>query len=405
MAERQYIGARYVPKFAEPLEWQTNVSYEPLTIVTYLGGSYTSKKRVPAGINPQNGEYWANTGNYNAQIEEYRQLTLAVKDEVDNLEKITSLKDKKILVFGDSISWENWEMSNWIPALRELVGEYCTIENDSVSGRKMIELPAAVAAHTTWDYDKVIIFLGTNDYGNNTELGNFGDDTSKFTDCIKLAVTAINQKFSQAGKKSDIMFITPLMRGGTVVTNSLGYPLWYYNAAIVSYCKYLGLKWINGYGFPLMSDFYITNQSIYVDDVHPNPTYGRIMAEYILQKICSGGDKQGYNSSSMRCNKTNSIQTYITNEEFHIVGRNVGITITSNYQTLLTSLPELVGGSGYYQPCACYRAQNGKLIPAMVNITSANIGIWVESASEDGQFAVGFDIVYQPSWLYLGRQK
>lgn len=64
----QYIGARYVPIFADPVEWQPNKLYEPLTIVTYNNSSYTSKQTVPAGISPDNGEYWVETGNFNAQI-------------------------------------------------------------------------------------------------------------------------------------------------------------------------------------------------------------------------------------------------------------------------------------------------------------------------------------------------
>lgn len=64
----QYIGARYVPFFADPIEWQPNKLYEPLTIVTYNNSSYTSKQTVPAGISPDNGEYWVETGNFNAQI-------------------------------------------------------------------------------------------------------------------------------------------------------------------------------------------------------------------------------------------------------------------------------------------------------------------------------------------------
>ena len=69
---RQYVGARYVPKFATPYEWSPNTSYEPLTIVEYLGNSYTSKVPVPAGVLPTNSEYWVNTGNYNAGLEEVR---------------------------------------------------------------------------------------------------------------------------------------------------------------------------------------------------------------------------------------------------------------------------------------------------------------------------------------------
>ena len=68
MAVRQYIGARYVPKFADPIEWQNNTSYEALTVVTYNYASYTSKKPVPVGIAPTNSEYWVLTGNYNAQM-------------------------------------------------------------------------------------------------------------------------------------------------------------------------------------------------------------------------------------------------------------------------------------------------------------------------------------------------
>ena len=50
MANRQYVGARYVPKFADPVEWNGALSYEALTIVTHLGHSFTSKKPVPAGF-------------------------------------------------------------------------------------------------------------------------------------------------------------------------------------------------------------------------------------------------------------------------------------------------------------------------------------------------------------------
>lgn len=74
---RQYVGARYVPLFADPLEWSDQTGYEPLTIVTYQGNSYTSMQSVPVGIDIDNTAYWALTGNYNAQIEAYRREVLA----------------------------------------------------------------------------------------------------------------------------------------------------------------------------------------------------------------------------------------------------------------------------------------------------------------------------------------
>lgn len=72
MAVTQYIGARYVPLFADPIQWDSTKTYEPLTIVYSDGNSYTSKQYVPAGIQIDNETYWALTGNYNAQIEQYR---------------------------------------------------------------------------------------------------------------------------------------------------------------------------------------------------------------------------------------------------------------------------------------------------------------------------------------------
>jgi hypothetical protein len=74
---RQYIGARYVPLFADPAEWDNTKTYEPLTIVLHEGNSYTSRQYVPTGIDINNNEYWALTGNYNAQIETYRAETQA----------------------------------------------------------------------------------------------------------------------------------------------------------------------------------------------------------------------------------------------------------------------------------------------------------------------------------------
>lgn len=85
----QYIGARYVPIFGrkgEPsIEWDDSAPYEPLTIVLYQGNSYTSRQYVPAGVEITNGQYWANTGNYNAQVEQYRQETKAANDKLSAL--------------------------------------------------------------------------------------------------------------------------------------------------------------------------------------------------------------------------------------------------------------------------------------------------------------------------------
>ena len=78
-----YIGMRYVPLIYG--EWNNTKAYEPLTIVTYQGNSYTSKTYVPIGANIKDTTYWVVTGNYNAQVEAYRQEVIQYKAEVDNV--------------------------------------------------------------------------------------------------------------------------------------------------------------------------------------------------------------------------------------------------------------------------------------------------------------------------------
>lgn len=78
MTVREYIGARYIPLYMG--DWDDTKSYEPLSIVNYQGDSYTSMQYVPAGIAITNTSYWAQTGNYNSQIEAYREETQAVAD-------------------------------------------------------------------------------------------------------------------------------------------------------------------------------------------------------------------------------------------------------------------------------------------------------------------------------------
>lgn len=82
MATRQYIGARYVPIIDG--EWDNSKAYDPLVIVTHEGNSYTSRTYVPVGIDISNTIYWTLTGNYNAQVEAYRQEVEALSDDVSS---------------------------------------------------------------------------------------------------------------------------------------------------------------------------------------------------------------------------------------------------------------------------------------------------------------------------------
>lgn len=71
-----------MPLFADPIDWDKTKTYEPLTIVYHQGNSYTSRQSVPAGVDITDTTYWALTGNYNAQIEQYRKETASKLDTV-----------------------------------------------------------------------------------------------------------------------------------------------------------------------------------------------------------------------------------------------------------------------------------------------------------------------------------
>jgi hypothetical protein len=90
----EYTGMRYVPVFADPPEWSSANSYEPLEIVIHKGNSYTSKTFVPVGIDISDPQYWALTGNYNAQVEQYRQEVSAMQGQVTAIQgQVTQNKD------------------------------------------------------------------------------------------------------------------------------------------------------------------------------------------------------------------------------------------------------------------------------------------------------------------------
>lgn len=84
MSVREYVGARYVPIFLG--EWNNETKYEPLSVVLYQGASYTSRQYVPQGVAITNTAYWILSGNYNAQVEAYRQEVLAFDARIAALE-------------------------------------------------------------------------------------------------------------------------------------------------------------------------------------------------------------------------------------------------------------------------------------------------------------------------------
>lgn len=120
-----YIGARYVPIFDG--QWDNTKAFEPLVIVEYQGNSYTSKTYVPIGIDINNTDYWALTGNYNAQVEAYRKEVSDYLVKVNtNAENINLIKSKDTIVIGDSYGFSE---NSWIDKLKLYRPDFNIISN------------------------------------------------------------------------------------------------------------------------------------------------------------------------------------------------------------------------------------------------------------------------------------
>ena len=105
---RQYIGARYVPIFGRKgesfIQWDNSAPYEPLTVVLYQGNSYTSRQYVPEGVEITDELFWAPTGTYNAQVEQYRLEVLHLSDSIVDkgfsFDTVADMKESDSLYVG-----------------------------------------------------------------------------------------------------------------------------------------------------------------------------------------------------------------------------------------------------------------------------------------------------------------
>ena len=173
---KHYVGARYVPKFASPVEWAANTSYEALTIVTFNNASYTSKVQVPPTVgNPaDNPQYWALTGNYNAQIEEYRQITAQVQSGLN--QEITDRTNA-----DTALQTAIEELDTVTPEMYGAVGDGTTdditaIQNAINSGKYVIFDP-----NKNYLISSSIVLNNATNYLEKKQSVNFNNTTITYT--------------------------------------------------------------------------------------------------------------------------------------------------------------------------------------------------------------------------------
>nr|DAL96323.1 MAG TPA: hypothetical protein [Caudoviricetes sp.] len=113
-----YIGARYVPIFADPVEWDDEREYEPFTIVVHNGDCYTSKCYVPKGAQlppyPEGQtKYWVKTSDYNYQFADLKKTVTDLSRLVEQFQKDNERFTELINGWNEKvIQWEK-DMAAW----------------------------------------------------------------------------------------------------------------------------------------------------------------------------------------------------------------------------------------------------------------------------------------------------
>ena len=408
---RQYVGARYVPVFADPLEWSDTIGYEPLTVVLHEGNSYTSRQSVPVGIDIGNATYWAETGNYNAQIEAYRQEVLAYDGRItananaiaaetqaresevaeamadiaaetqaringddalalriDSLSKQTPVQNengRNAVFIGDSFmaptasypqklayftaQLMGWTMYNYAYGGSGWVDE----AGASMNFYHQIQKAAQQISIPVADVDYIVIGGGFNDWNDPTPL--------TYNQLYSAAVQTIKEARAQF-PNAQIIAIPMMFRNYGVDTHM--HDLY---SAIVA-----GIS-ASGVAVKVIKDAYMWQLGFKnVDGVHPTVELYKIMAQYVASKVMGGDAK-----TSRLYSQTLSGGGISTTLNFIIEDGMVTACLDK------VSLPELTAGqqvtvaTQVYLTCAAPTAK--RLV--VVNISSAPVGQFIWSGS------------------------
>lgn len=333
---RQYIGARYVPKFYEGsngTEWDANHIYEPLTIVTYLNNSYTSKKNVPASVgNPMaNPEYWVATGNYNAQIQEYKAEVDAMAIEVEKIVNsvkggtLEKFRDKKIYVIGDSISDETTYQPNWVDYLTTVMATVnATVINASITGSSLVGWATDPSAPFPTDGDVYIVALGVNDFQGQFSIYDIRNAFATFATRLVSADT-------------EVFYLSPIKTYGEARLTKYT-PLSAYRKMFETFATSLGMHVISGFDMTLLN---VLNQTTYLaDTLHPASVFAPIFCQYIVDNMCSSTSSfspvENYRKSCELLATVNSgyVYLYWNGKDFVINYVLVGLSLSAGWNDI-----------------------------------------------------------------------
>ena len=217
-------------------------------------------------------------------------------------------KDKNVLILGDSISDNSYESyDKWNKFWEASTGAICTHNGIHATGfvsdktyltdgsKSLVNRISAL--DTSIEYDLIIIFLGTNDYGSDVDLGTMdSNDKTKFIPSVDYCLKYIRDTWVN----SKVACLLPLQRYNGNNKNGVGYSLQQYNNALEERCNFYSIPTLDLYNkgnfIPQLTNFRNTHTFITGthpetglpngDGLHPNLTFGRdylmtIIAEFL----------------------------------------------------------------------------------------------------------------------------
>lgn len=317
-----YVGARYVPIFDG--DWNINKEYEPLVIVQYQGASYTSKTYVPIGTEITNTVYWTLTGNYNAQVQAYREEVFTfndrinanaqgISDEVTAREnavsgeqlarqnadaaltnsvnglnnRLTLLDHKKYIFIGDSYAHQNggW-LNQCVAALGLTQDDYIDASESGssfqgIGGSKFKTLLENCVVDDVNSITDIIVCGGYNDARQDVT----GHSVNGCANEIVAFCTYAKNRFPNAVVRVGFIGWDSGIESADNLTRALCFE---YSFVYKNVCQYGGF-YLNGVEYASLNASYFN-----ADTIHPDATGGYVIGSAIANAIKTGAVTVGF---------------------------------------------------------------------------------------------------------------
>lgn len=212
--------------------------------------------------------------------------------DVLRLQNLTTLKGKKIAIVGDSLS----VAGTWADEFENMLTGIATVDNKSVTAKTMNWLHddgwSTILGST--DYDIIIIALGINNWSLATPIGEFSASPVANTSFDDALVNGYKDLITYYGtdKCPEIYYITPFPISYSNPANTLKYTPDVYRKCIATFAKVVGARFINGDCAPIVSNALskVPTDIYQTDGIHFTTNYKKILADFIISKVLSGGD-------------------------------------------------------------------------------------------------------------------